>query len=245
MPNTLKPDETVEDLQLKGLRLIQKKNMFRLGMDSVLLADFADIRPSDMVADLGTGNGALILLLYGRKKGKRYYAIDIQQEAVELAARNAELNGIQEKIMVIKTDAKDITMHVDSCSVDAAVCNPPYGHPSSSLVSPFKSKALARSQLENTLDNLLSGAFSILKGKGKLFLVYPASQMLYLMKQLQMHHLEPKRFRLVYPFADKPANLVLVEAVKNAKPMLHPLSPMIIYKSDGSLTDELKSVYHI
>ena len=85
----------------------------------------------------------------------------------------------------------------------------------------------------------------MLKGKGSLFLVYPAAQMLYLMECLQAHHLEPKRFRLVYPRADKPANLVLVEAVKDAKPMLHPMPPMVIYEPDGSLTNELKSVYHI
>ena len=33
-------DESVEDLQLSGLRLIQKKKAFRFGMDSVLLAHF-------------------------------------------------------------------------------------------------------------------------------------------------------------------------------------------------------------
>ena len=62
-------NETIEDLQLNGLRLIQKKDAFRFGMDTVLLADFADIRTRDTVADLGTGNGALIFLLYGRQKG--------------------------------------------------------------------------------------------------------------------------------------------------------------------------------
>ena len=65
------------------------------------------------------------------------------------------------------------------------------------------------------------------------------------MKLLQKHHLEPKRFRLVYPYIHKPANLVLIEAVKDARPMLHPLPPLIIYEKDGSLTNELKSVYHL
>ena len=85
----------------------------------------------------------------------------------------------------------------------------------------------------------------ILKGKGRIFLVYPAQHMLYLMKKLQEHHLEPKRIRLVYPSVDKPANLVLIEAVKDAKPTLHPQPPLIIYEKDRSLTNELKSIYHI
>lgn len=245
MSYTPRPDETVEDLQLNGLRLIQKKDAFRFGMDSVLLSDFADIRPTDTAADLGTGNGALIFLLYGRGKGNRYYAIDIQQEAASLAARNAELNSISDKVSVICADVKDAPQYIEPCSVDAAVCNPPYGQPAASLPSPFETKAVARSQGEETLDNLLKGAFRILKGKGKLYMVYPAPQMLFLMMRLQEHHLEPKRFRLVYPYASKPANLVLIEAVKDARPTLHPMPPLIIYETDGSLTNELKSVYHI
>lgn len=98
-------DETIEDLQLNGLKLIQKKSSFRFGMDSVLLADFAAIRANETVADLGTGNGALIFLLSGRGKGNHYYAIDIQQEAAELVQRNAILNRMEDRITVINADA--------------------------------------------------------------------------------------------------------------------------------------------
>ena len=238
-------DETIEDLQLKGLRLIQKKNAFRFGMDSVLLAHFASIRNNETVADFGTGNGILIFLLYGRNKGKRYYALDIQTEAVELVRRNAELNNMGDLIKAFNTDAIDAVSYISPGTVDAVICNPPYGRPSASLSSPCIAKATARSQNDETMEHLIKGAFSILKGKGRLFLVYPAAQMLFLMKCLQINHMEPKRFQLVYPYADKPANLVLIEAVKDAKPMLHPMAPLIIHEKDGTLTNELKSVYHI
>ena len=238
-------DETIEDLQLNGLQLIQKKKSFRFGMDSVLLAHFADIRPDDTVADLGTGNGVLPLLLYGRNKGNRYFAIDIQPEAAELAKRNTVINNLENVITVIQSDVDASEDFIMPCSVDAAVCNPPYGRPDASLASPNIKKAIARNQNADTIDHLFTGAFRMLKGRGKLFLVYPVSQMLSVMKSLQIHHLEPKRFRLVYPYAEKPANLVLIEAVKDAKPMLHPMPPLIIYNRDGSLTNELKSVYHI
>lgn len=245
MSFAVRNDETIEDLQLNGLRLIQKKDAFRFGMDSVLLAHFADIRPADSVADLGTGNGVLIFLLYGRNKGSRYYAVEIQPEAAKLVERNAELNCLKDRITVINMDAREASLYIPPCSVDAAVCNPPYGRPAASLTSPSAAKAAARTQQSDTLDHLLKGAFTILKGKGKLFLVYPASQMLFLMQSLEKHHLEPKRFQLVYPYANKPANLVLVEAVKDARPTLHPMPPMVIYEPDGSLTNDLKSVYHI
>ena len=241
----LDENETIEDLQLEGLQLIQRKDAFRYGMDSVLLAHFADIRSDDTVADFGTGNGILLFLLSGRKKGSRYFALDIQKEAADLTRRNAALNHLEDRITVIHADALNASSCIKPCSIDAVVCNPPYGHPEASIASPSARKATARNQSSETLDHLLRGAFSVLKGKGKLYMVYPAPHMLFLMKTLQKYHLEPKRFQLVYPFADKPANLVLIEAVKDAKPMLHPMCPMIIYEKDGVLTNKLKSVYHV
>ena len=241
----LKEDETIEDLQLDGLKLIQKRTAFRFGMDSVILADFADIRENDIVADFGTGNGILVLLLKGRKKGRQYFALDIQEEAAELTGRNMKLNQLDGITTVLHTDAADAAKYIHPCSVDRIICNPPYGQPFSALSSPTREKAIARNQKEGTLDHMLSGAFDILKGRGKIYLVYPAAQMLYLMKLLQKHHLEPKRFRLVYPYIHKPANLVLLEAVKDARPTLHPLKPLIIYEENGNLTKELKSVYHL
>ena len=87
--------------------------------------------------------------------------------------------------------------------------------------------------------------FRILKGKGGIYMVYPAAQMFSLMTELKQQHLEPKRFRLVYPDAKHPANLVLLEAVKDARPRLHPMPPLIICQENGILTNELKSIYHI
>ncbi len=62
-------DETLEDLQRAGLKLIQKTSGFRFGQDSVFLASFA----ADLVmhkkhvqaADLGAGSGAVSVLLSG------------------------------------------------------------------------------------------------------------------------------------------------------------------------------------
>ena len=214
-------------------------------MDSVLLADFAYIRENDTVADLGTGNGVLPLLLYGRNKGRIYHAFELVREAAEIAQRNAILNHLEDRFFVYHADAAEAEFFISSSSVDAVVCNPPYWHHSASLASPVQQKAAARIQSPESLDHFFSGAFTILRGKGRLFMIYPAAHMLEVMKKLQSFHLEPKRFRMVYPFASKEANLVLIEAVKDAKPTLHPLPPLIIYNPDGSLTNELKSVYHI
>ena len=239
------PDETLEDLQLKGYRLLQKKTGFRYGMDSVLLAHFASIAPQGTVVDFGTGSGILPLLLYGRNKGSCFYGLELVPELAEMAQRTMTLNGLQDVIHILCADAGKANLYFDKCSVDAVVCNPPYFLENESVHSPDQKKEIARTTCPEILRDFCKAAFSILKGKGKLFIVYPAVKMLEIMKLLQAHHLEPKRFQMVYSSVSKPAHLVLIEAVKDAKPTLHPMHPLIIFDEHNHLTNELKSVYHI
>ena len=107
----------------------------------------------------------------------------------------------------------------------------------SAMISFFKDKTL--------LEGGAGGHPHLLKGKGKLFLVYPAAQMFSLMTALKAAHLEPKHFRLVYPDIKHPANLVLMGAVKDARPLLQPMPPLIVHTESGDLTNELKSIYHM
>ena len=241
----LNEDETLEDLQLHGLKLIQKKDGFRFGMDSVLLAHFSQIGSSDLVADFGTGSGVLPLLLIGRGKGRSFECFEIQESYVKMAERTVQLNRLEERIHIIHKDAAKAHELLDSCSMDAVICNPPYGIPGTVLDSPFSSRAIARNQDTDTMSGFLKSAFRILKGRGKFITVYPAPRMLHIMQLMQKAHLEPKRFQLVYPDEEKPANLVLIEAVKDAKPMLHPMEPLIIYTKEHFLTNRLKSVYNM
>ena len=238
-------DETLEDLQLNSLRLIQKKNGFRFGMDSVLLAHFAAIKPGDSVVDFGTGSGVIPLLLIGRNKGIVFDAIEIQEQYCEMAQRTMCMNNLENRVRIHCADAGNADQIIPGNSVDAVVCNPPYGKYGAVLSSPYTDRSTARNQKPDTLKKLFTAAFRILKGKGKISIVYPASQMLHAMNVLSECHLEPKRFQLVYPQVEKPANLVLIEGVKDAKPTLKPMPPLIIYDENYILTNGLKSIYHI
>ncbi|MBR0513781.1 MAG: methyltransferase [Clostridia bacterium] len=238
-------DETLEDLQLGGLKLLQKKNGFRFGMDSVLLADFALIRPNDLVVDFGTGGGILLLLLIGRGKGERFFGIEIQPDYCEMAERTMKINHLESQVTICCEDAGNADRLFQPCSVDAIICNPPYGEPGTGLESPFSDRAVARNQSENTLISFMKAAFRILKGKGKIHVIYPAAQMFQMMTAMKACHIEPKHFRLIYPRMTSPANLVMIEGVKDAKPGLHPMKPLIIFEENQDLTNELKSIYHI
>ena len=74
----LRPGERIDDLQLDGLHILQKKDGFRFGMDAVLLADFTRTRPRERIADLGTGTGILPLLLSHQQPDTQFEAIELQ-----------------------------------------------------------------------------------------------------------------------------------------------------------------------
>lgn len=238
-------DERVDDLQLEGLRIIQKKSGFRFGMDAVLLADFARVEPRDCAADFGTGTGILPLLLAGRGKGAHFDAFEVQGDMADMAKRSVSLNGLTEHIAIHHVPVEQADRIVLPGSLDVIVCNPPYGVPGTTLLNPNAALSTARHQTEAGLREWFRMAYRLLRGKGRFMMIYPAPRMLEAMNALSGARLEPKRFRLIYPRADKAANLVLIEAMKDAKPMLHPEPPLIVYEQDGSMTAELKRIYHI
>ena len=162
-----------------------------------------------------------------------------------MAARTMAMNGLEERVEIMRADVAELRSTIPGCGFDAAVCNPPYGMPGKSMVNQAASLTTSRHQRENTLRDFFQAAHHLLKGKGKLYLVYPAAQMFSLMTALKEAHLEPKHFRLVYPDIRHPAKLVLMEAVKDARPLLQPMPPLIIQTESGDLTNELKSIYHM
>ncbi len=121
----IKPNERVDDLQFKGLRIIQKPEMFCFGTDSVLLASCVSAPRAARILDLGCGTGIFGLLLCGRYEDAHVVGVDIQSELCDMATRSAQLNALQDRFTVINEDIKNLTQ--SSVGVfDVAVCNPPY-----------------------------------------------------------------------------------------------------------------------
>ena len=55
--------------------------------------------------------------------------------------------------------------------------------------------------------------------------------------------LEPKRLKFVHPFADREANMVLIEAVRDGRPECRIEKPLIVYKEENVYTDEIYDIY--
>ena len=241
----LREGEREDDLQLFGLRLLQKRAGFRFGMDAVLLADFADFRPRDVVADFGSGTGVLPLLLHGRGKGARWECFELQPEMADMARRTMQLNHLEDCVQVHCLPVERAEEVLPPLSLDGIICNPPYGAPGKTMQSASAAVRIARHQGEDGLAAWWRTAYRLLKGKGRLAMVYPAPELFSAMNALQRAGLTPKRFRLVYHDGKRPARLALIEAMKDARPGLQPMPPLIVYHEDGSLTEELRRIYHM
>lgn len=87
--------------------LSRKRTGFCFGMDAVLLSGFADVRPGEKALDLGTGTGIIPILLEAKTKGEHFTGLEIQEEMADMASRSVELNGLKDRIEIIRGDIKE------------------------------------------------------------------------------------------------------------------------------------------
>lgn len=240
----LKPDERIDDLQLNGLRIIQWNGGFRFGMDAVLLSDFTRLKPKERVADMGTGTGILPLLLSQKQEDCIFHGFELQPRMAEMAQRSVRLNGLEKRIVIHAEDMRGAAEQLGFESMDAVTCNPPYYKQHSALLSQTKAQRLSRHEEDITLNEIAACCAKVLRNQGRLSMVFPAPRLLELCDALRECRLEPKRLRVVCAKAEKPPYLVLMEAVKNAKPSLLWLPPLIVYDAKGKEMPEIDRIYH-
>ena len=237
-------DERIDDLQFKGLCIIQSPRAFRFSMDSVLLADFAKARPGMRVCDLGTGTGILPLLLLGRAERITCDALELQPDAAERAERTMRLNGVEDSIRVLCQDLRQVRQALPHAAYDLVICNPPYSAAPASLPSPNPALCAARQEAACTLPDVAAAAAWLLKGRGRGVFMLPAARLSDIYSVLPRFRLEPKRIRFVHSMAERPARLVLMEAQMEVRPGVQIEPPLIVHHPDGSDTEELRRIYH-
>ncbi len=241
----LKPNERIDELEYENLKIIQNKEEFCFGIDSILLSDFAkEIKENAKILDLGTGTGILSLLLCKKTNPKQILAIEIQKQMAQMAQRSVELNQLQDKIQIINDNIKNIDKTLPIQEFDAIVTNPPYKKQNTGIPNPKQNKLIARHEIEATLEDFIKISFKMLKDKGSLYLVHRPERLVDLIETLRKNKLEPKNIKFIYPSQEKPPNLVLIKAIKNAKPFLKIEKPIYIYQQEGQYTDEILEIYH-
>lgn len=245
MNNLLKPKERIDDLEYKGLKIIQNPEWFCFGMDSVLLSEFAtDIKTNAAIVDLGTGTGIISILLSKKVNPNKIYGLEIQQDVADMAKRSVQLNNLEGIIEIISENVKKVNEILKPNSVDAVVTNPPYKKEKTGIQNDSYQRMISRHEVEANLEDFISAASYVLKSTGAFYMVHRPERLCDIIDLLRKYKIEPKRLQMVCSKQGKAPNLILIKGVKGAKPFLKVEKPLIIYKENGEYTKDVLEIYH-
>lgn len=245
----LNENERIDDLEIKGMKIIQNKNGFCFGIDSVLLSDFAkEIKNGAKCVDLGTGTGILGILLCAKTNLSQIIGIEIQEEVAEMANRSIILNNLENKFKIININLKEIKNnkinYLEKNSFDYIITNPPYKKLNTGKINENEKKLISRHEITANLDDFIEVANYLLKDKGTIFMVHRPERLADIIEKMRKEKIEPKEIKFVYPKVNEEPNLILIKGIKNAKPFLKINKPLYIYNEDGSYTDEILKIYN-
>lgn len=235
--------ERIDDLERDGYKIIQNSKKFCFGMDAVLLSGFANVKKDEVVLDLGTGTGVIPILLEAKTEGKHFSALEIQDESADMARRSVELNCLQDKIEIVNGDIKEASKIFGRASFDVVTTNPPYMNDNHGLKNPDIPKAIARHEVLCSLEDVVREASYVLKERGRFYMVHRPHRMVEIINMMTKYKLEPKRIRMVHPYADKEANMILIEGLKGGNGFLKVEKPLIVYKEVNVYTEDILKTY--
>lgn len=198
----------------KRLKLLHSEKGFKTSIDSVLLAASCRATAGDHVLDMGCGVGGAGFCVLTRVEGTRLTGVEIQEDHVALATRNAVVNMMQDRAEFIASDIRD---YKNEKAFDHVICNPPYLEAGHHLRSPDEEKATAMGHDDNlSVKDWIDVAHFCLRSNGSLNMIHRADKIDKIIQALG------KRFGAVeiiplWPKQGENAKRVIVRAIKDRK----------------------------
>ncbi len=230
------PDPTnlsADDFLGGRLSILQPRKGHRSGIEAVLIAAMAPLKPQQTVIDIGSGVGVAGLCALARVPEVKAILVEADPAAAGLARDNAARNGFSDRTEVV---VGDITARgaIDRCGLisaaDHAVANPPFYDPASSRISP--EKAAAHAAPDETLDAWLRFAVAALKPDGSLTLVHRA-EALELVLAAFARRFGALAVLPVHPRPAMPATRVIVQGRKGSRAPPSILPGLVLHEVDG------------
>ena len=238
-------DERIDDLEFKGLKIIQNEKGFCFGIDSVLLSDFAkNIKDNSMVLDLGTGTGIIPILLCGKTNLKEVIGVEVQEEVANMAKRSSKLNNLQDRFKILNDNILNLNKYYKNQTFDVIITNPPYKKKNSGVINDDKRKLISRHEITASLEDFIRVTKDLLKDKGEFYMVHRPERLVDILYLLRKYKIEPKELRFVYSNINRPPKMVLVKGIKNAKEFLKVDKNLYIYDDNGNYTEEILKIYN-
>lgn len=220
------------------LKIYQDPEEFTFTTDAVLLAHFPHLVTKAKVLELGSGTGAVSMLL-AERGAETVTGVDINPRMVELMQKSIHANGMAAKVKASVLDIKDIKKFCPSESMDLVVANPPYRTGGKERII----GTAACHEKTATLQDFFAAAAYAVRSRGRFALVQLPERFSEAFELALKYKLQPKRLQWVYSALDKPAYIFLMEMAKGGSYGLEVLPPLIIYNADGTLTEAVKKYY--
>ncbi len=251
------PDETFTDLCIRRdvygyatdtqtphiWKVLQKTQGFRFSIDAVLLAHFIEPKQDkpQRLLDLGTGSGVMPLLLATRYDKLQIDAVELQADIADMAMRSVQYNHMEDHIRIHQHDLTQLPKTFEQ-QYEFVISNPPFFQVGTGKQNPNPQIALARHELACTLEQLIQCASRCLKERGHFAVIHRAERLTELLSLCQQNRLAPYRLRMVHPTLEQPANLILMEAIKDGRNGITVMPPLPIYETTAAITSD-KSTY--
>lgn len=205
-----------------------KSDNHRFGTDAILLTEFSNYKPNDLVCDLGTGCGIIPLAMCRDNSPRKIYAVDIQENAIKQVKLGIEKSQI-ENVIPVCADLKSLWQCEDIGNFSLVTCNPPYFVANSGFKSELTSQMIARHEVLCTIYDVCQSANRLLKFGGRLCMCNRPDRLADVIIAMKSNNIEPKTLQLVSKNADTPPWLFLIEGKKGAKPSLKILPNKYMY----------------
>ena len=147
------------------------------------------------------------------------------------------------RVRIVQGDLKEASKLFGRAMMDVVTCNPPYMTGGHGIVNPADAKAIARHEILCSLEDVFREAAAVLRTGGRLYMVHRPFRLAEIFAAAAKYGLEPKRMRLVYPYADKEPNMVLIGFVRGGRARLAVEKPLILWECEGEYTAEVKELY--
>jgi tRNA1Val (adenine37-N6)-methyltransferase len=221
----------------------QEREGYRFSLDALLLAGLTKAKPHDVVIDLGTGSGVVLLVLAFLDMGRKLVGLEIQPELALLAQKNVELNGFSDRIEVMREDLRRVGKLFSAGQFDLVVSNPPYRRLGTGRINPQPQRAAARHELTASVSDVFAAGRHLLSPGGRLTVIYPSTRLDHLLLSARDYGFSPRELTVIHSTGVSPARLVHLECRKGGGEELRIAPPFCIYQEDGSYTEAMRRIF--
>lgn len=207
-------------------------------VELLFLSNLKGVKRSSKVVDLGAGFGTLSILT-SLKYGCEVWAVERDETMLELLKYNVRINQLDGKVHVIEGDIRFIERFMKRDFFDNVLLNPPF-YPRT-----YRNKNnYFHFETDTDLADFIKATKYVLKDGGRVNLLYTAFRCMEAFLILKNNNINPSNVRIFYPKAEKNGKFIHIYGIKNGKGYMTIEKPLVINRSYGEYTDEVKSVLY-